>query len=421
MSYQEFAYPKPGDNNNKPYSILSLDGGGTWALIQVKILQQRYGAKAKGHDVLKNYDLVIANSGGSMVLGALCINKSLDEIEILFSSPDVLKTIFVRKIGPYMAPFKTTEKINGLRVQFGDLGEKPLTEFPAYIGKNTLQIIIVAFDYDRERAVYFRSNSNSKLESSYIEKKTIGSTNEEFRTVSLVNAVHASSTAPVQFFDAPAEFSYIYPGNPNKETKKRRFWDGAIGGNNNPVDVGVIEAIANGAEKTKIRVASIGTAMTVLPVLYLDNGEPTAEFDWLVKKSKNEGVVDELEKLAKSIVSDPPDSATFIAHQILGLDFIQKDKRLIRMNPLVKPFFNSGSKSWVKPGNNWDDMELKSLFEMDMAVTDKKDIDLIIRMTDEYFKGYFTNQGIRIGGKYFNSILGHKKFKDALEDWKNWK
>lgn len=45
------------------YSILSLDGGGSWALIQVKILQQRYGMDAGGHEILRKYDLVIANSG----------------------------------------------------------------------------------------------------------------------------------------------------------------------------------------------------------------------------------------------------------------------------------------------------------------------------------------------------------------------
>ena len=66
------------------YKILSLDGGGTWALVQVKVLQQRYGQHASGHEVLKNYDMVIANSGGSLVLAGMCVNKKLTDIAKIF-------------------------------------------------------------------------------------------------------------------------------------------------------------------------------------------------------------------------------------------------------------------------------------------------------------------------------------------------
>jgi uncharacterized protein len=52
------------------YRILSLDGGGTWALIQVKALIALYpgGAATPGLTVLNDFDLVAANSGGSIVL-----------------------------------------------------------------------------------------------------------------------------------------------------------------------------------------------------------------------------------------------------------------------------------------------------------------------------------------------------------------
>ncbi len=57
---------------------------------------------------------------------------------------------------------------------------------------------------------------------------------------------------------------------------------------------------------------------------------------------------------------------------------------------------------------------------MDMAVTDSDDVQLINRMTEEYFDGYFDNQGIRTGGKTIEAILGPKKFADGLNDWKKW-
>jgi patatin-like phospholipase/acyl hydrolase len=55
------------------YRILSLDGGGTWALIQVKALIALYDNEpaTSGHDVLRDFDLVAANSGGSIFLGGL--------------------------------------------------------------------------------------------------------------------------------------------------------------------------------------------------------------------------------------------------------------------------------------------------------------------------------------------------------------
>lgn len=53
------------------YRILSLDGDGTWTLIQVKALIQLYGAETTGHGVLRDFDLVVASFGGNIVLGAL--------------------------------------------------------------------------------------------------------------------------------------------------------------------------------------------------------------------------------------------------------------------------------------------------------------------------------------------------------------
>lgn len=60
------------------YRILSLDGGGSWALIKL------YGAAATGHQVLRDFDLVAATSGGSLVLGGLVENLSLNELLSVF-------------------------------------------------------------------------------------------------------------------------------------------------------------------------------------------------------------------------------------------------------------------------------------------------------------------------------------------------
>jgi len=64
------------------YRILSLDGGGTWALTQVKALIARHKGNdtIPGRQALAEFDLIAANSGGSIVLGLLLEDLSLGDI-----------------------------------------------------------------------------------------------------------------------------------------------------------------------------------------------------------------------------------------------------------------------------------------------------------------------------------------------------
>lgn len=412
------------------YKILSLDGGGTWALIQARVLAKRYGEDAAGHDVLKKYDLAIANSGGSLVLAMLCANARLSEIVSTFEDTRVLKEIFKDRIvddlpliGEILPRFRTENKYKEFRKNLNRggvaYGDKLLTELPALIGKPSLQIVITAFDYDRERATYFRSNENSKMESRWIEEQVSGHATDVFKTCTLAQAVHAASNAPVQYFKDPAEFRLTAdPNGARKETSKRLFWDGAVGGNNNPVKSGVLEALANGVKREDIQIVTIGTANTVKPVLYGEQNEcePAEGQEFLCRKSKMDGLVPNLQRMATSILSDPPDAATFDTHQILGLEYKQNDWRLIRINPLVKPIRKGNT--WTMPGNNaWDVNDMKDLFDLDMAVSTKEGVRLINRMCNDFFAGFFDNQGVRTGGKNMDSILGHKLFADAMHDW----
>jgi uncharacterized protein len=42
------------------FRILSLDGGGAWALIEVRTLIKLYSETTTGHQILKDFDLVAA-------------------------------------------------------------------------------------------------------------------------------------------------------------------------------------------------------------------------------------------------------------------------------------------------------------------------------------------------------------------------
>jgi patatin-like phospholipase/acyl hydrolase len=68
-----------------PFRVLSLDGGGAWALIQVRALMALYGESKTGHQILRNFDLVAAHSGGALVLAGLVEDLPLGEI-LQFSS-----------------------------------------------------------------------------------------------------------------------------------------------------------------------------------------------------------------------------------------------------------------------------------------------------------------------------------------------
>jgi patatin-like phospholipase/acyl hydrolase len=82
------------------FHILSLDGGGAWALIEVRALMSLYGNEATGHQVLRNFDLVAANSGGSLVLAGLIEDLTLEEILQYFMDENKRRSIFSPTTNP---------------------------------------------------------------------------------------------------------------------------------------------------------------------------------------------------------------------------------------------------------------------------------------------------------------------------------
>src|SRR5579859_1529464 len=165
------------------FRILSLDGGGPWSLIQIMTLSDLYrsgGALLTGHHVLREFDLVVANSGGSLILGGLIKDLPLPEIQKYFDDPAIRRLLFPR-LKPWSRPFgrlidrltgigpsyASAAKFDGLRELLnggpgesgvGDLtldGLRTRTKLPT-------QVMIAAFDYDRQRPIHFRSNVKSR-------------------------------------------------------------------------------------------------------------------------------------------------------------------------------------------------------------------------------------------------------------------
>jgi hypothetical protein len=389
------------------YRILSLDGGGTWALIQVKALIALYDANAPGHTVLQDFDLVAANSGGSIVLGGLIENLQLGEILQLFEDEGNRRSIFsptkkfddkvteaLLKVGP---KYSAANKLPALEAVLPLKGSVPIAQVAAGLRRPgsdaDLHLLILAFDYDNNRATFFRSAQAGG-----------GSWGTgDVADVTLAEAIHASTNAPVNYFDEPASF----PGKPE------RYWDGAITGCNNPVQAGVTEAIVKGQSPTDIVALSMGTGSVVLasprpgdiPSPYL---RPIVKPDLLT----------DLKKLAGSILDDPPDIATFLAHVLtgsgVGLGKPGADSRIIRMNPLISPVNKGGD--WVAPGS-MTDQQFSYLADLDMDAIEQNQVDAISQYADLWLGSMAPNQPIRMNTDTLKAELGQDRFDAALAAW----
>ena len=388
------------------YRILTLDGGGSWALIEVRALMKIYGGGATGHQVLKDFDLVAANSGGSLVLAGLLENLSLNAILEYFLDENKLKDVFsyngdigdsvlrgLLHLGP---KYSAQHKYGAIRRLIPKTGDMRLAGIAnRIIGPNAepVHILIVSFDYDRNRAVFFRSAPANRP--NWGEGQPAA--------VTLAGAVHASTNAPVNYFDGPASL----PNIPD------RYWDGGVTGCNNPVAAAVIEAIVLGQKPSNIRALSLGTGNVSLPL-----AAPGAEPGELEAPRSETSIANDIRKLATAILDDPPDAASFIAHAITGADLDPRDaikRRVIRMSPQPSPLPLQGG-GWTPPAQ-WSVEQFKYLCTRDMDAVEPLEVTYIRDYCDAWLADQAPNQAIRPNGSKFDPMqpeLGHARFSEAL-------
>lgn len=395
-----------------PFKILSLDGGGSWAILQAMALERLYGSDVSGHTILGRFDLAAANSGGSIVLAGLALDLTPRQIITLLNDESMRKLIFVRNFLSFtgVERYDTKAKLNGLRQVFGVLGDKPLDSLP-----QPTKLLISTFDYDRARAQFFRSDAQSPATSSPGAPQP-----------TLAEAVHAASNAPIKYFDAPAEFnSPAFTG--------RRFWDGALGGFNNPVMAAVTEALAYGSKPDNIEAITIGTANVFLPMPSPISSPGSGGQNPLCVPIDNSGLYHDLNKAATSILDDPPDQASFVAHLVIdGATALSHDPehpvtdgKVVRFNPLIQPIKKQGQ--WSAPpllahapsqsnvsANHASDMEaFMALVQLEIDAVEQDDVDLISTLGNTWLSDACPNQPIRANSD-LQPLIGHGRFSLAL-------
>lgn len=410
------------------YKILSLDGGGSWNLLQAKALKDIYGGATAGRDVLRNFDLAVANSGGSLVLAGLMLDRTPDQmIElVLDKTKDIFQSsgigdFILRHLGLPVPQFSTKKKRQGLDQALAAVGTMPgagalamqewgATKAPKGPNGDPVKALITAFDYDRERATFFRT----------FDSAGGGKASACF----LLDVINASSNAPVVYFDEPAEFEDPSTGNKTKN----RYWDGAIGGYNNPVMAGLTEVLAQGG-KTRvdpkdIRVLAIGTANTRLAPPDAVAADPR-----LLAKRKSPGLVTDIRLAGGSVLDDPPDAANYVAFTVLSKGLPtpapQPDKAIdsgsfVRLNPMLQPKWNPALKRWDPPAAYPDDARLKTfdrLANLSLAATDPKDLKAIEALFDFWKGGDVPNQPVLADRDTFELSIGDPTYAAAKARW----
>jgi hypothetical protein len=405
----------------KRFRILSLDGGGSWALLQVHALEAICAhlgiANPSGHDILRRFDLVVANSGGSIVACALAANFPLREIRKLFLDPKARNGIFVPvsgweafrrhlpEFGNAMPRYQTGTKLRGLLAaiassQAGDpaIGrltmEAYLTRANANLPANQRPLphfVFAGFDYDRQRERFFRTNSQSKA----------SSTPGVADNVTFIEACHASTNAPVKYFDEPASVDHHF------------YWDGAMGGFNNPVMAGVVEARANDVPVDTIHALTLGTGRVQL----ISPAAGSTPFKDFQLTHPEPGWVRDIELAASCILDDPPDHASFVAYVTLGGKVPPPAQyRVIRMNPLIRPTKKPGTTVWDEVPK---DVDLVHLSKLELDATAQADVQQIEAFGLAWTNGSIDNEGIRSRAD-LSVDIGHESFAAALNGLLQW-
>lgn len=367
----------------KRHRILSLDGGGAWALIEVRALINLYGLQARGHDVLAGFDLAASNSGGSLVLGGLVMDLTLEELLELFLDRARRESIFAAP-GIWPGRYAATGKLAGLRAVLGPW-DRPLPEVGSCVGNRGRQLphlLICAYDLPAQRGRLFRSDLNAPAASFEPPPRR--------PSASLAEAIHASSNAPVLYFDDAARFG------------GGTHWDGAIAGWNCPAAIAAVEALAYGWPADEIGLLSLGTATVA------EREKPLAPpSDDMGLKLRRLAV--EAGYMLRAILKEPPNSAPLHAHIMLGgrlpptpADPVE-DGPVVRMNPAV--------------GLATADPPHAALAGLDMDAVADADVALILRLADRWIANQVPNEPVR-ANRAGSCEIGHASLGGAVAAWR---
>ena len=235
-------------NGPKRLRVLSVDGGGMRGLYTAAYLStlgRRYAVTRDeiGLDIGKGFDLIVGTSTGAIIACALAAGISLDRISVLY-----------RKHGPKIFPLKLPEKVGVnlawqvcKRSRYLKAGDMALKEaLHAELGDITLGDIW----RDRQIALAVPAVEMSRYHSWVFKTPHLANTKHRDDGYKLVDVCLATTAAPIYRSMARIE---------NPDTSGYHvFVDGGLWANN-PVLVGLIDALGMTAPGDRIEIFCLGT------------------------------------------------------------------------------------------------------------------------------------------------------------------
>lgn len=406
----------------KLFRILSLDGGGSWSVLQALTLGKLYGENTRGHDILKHVDLVAAGSTGSLILGALLCNKTPREIAQAFESGELPRKLFpplqdceknlLTVLGSFfnLAPrYSGSKKKENLSAFLGADGERFLSDFPEYVGNPSLRILIPQYDYLKNRVLWCRSMSVE------VSIRPEDSGNEVGRKPSpeeirLLDAVHGATQLPSPFFDNPAVVFFYR----NNRHLPRYVWDSTLAGFHNPIMAAVTEAMALGIKPDDVFVTSLGTG-AIVPLSLNEGDSIPLEKAFYYAENIQPSFRTNLRHCSNGLLERPPDAATSMAWTLLSKGGEEATGRYFRFNPVIRGVKEGLS---VRQPVGFNEGEFRRLIKLDLDVRRPSDMALIIRLAKAWMSdpSEIPNQCLSCSDES-SHFLGHRTFSEAFSAW----
>ena len=230
---------------DRPYRVLSLDGGGMRGIYTAAFLARLVDqfAPLRGLaslDLGRGFDLITGTSTGAIVAAGLAVGRPLAEVVALYQQHG--RYIFPHRIkGKASAIYRATR--GKALVRKGDAALRDA--LIAVLGGTTMRDVFLGRGISLSIPAVLMSAHHA-----YVFKKTpaSGVRDDDYP---LVDVCMASSAAPVYRSLAAVEV----PGDP--KAGKQVFADGGLWANN-PILVGLTDALANAAPGRRIEIYALG-------------------------------------------------------------------------------------------------------------------------------------------------------------------
>ncbi len=242
---------------SKSYRVLCLDGGGIRGLYTATVLQQMAVRVArmngKNHekrlDLGANFDLIVGTSTGSILAVALASGVALEDVCDLYRKNAI--SIFQRPMPLQDGCFNT--KLRTLKWMFHNLFS-PANESASL--RTALQTVLeeetLEQMYRRRNIALCIPTIDAATQKAWVFKTPHGARLTRDNNYKLIDVCMASAAAPVFF-----PMHVVTSPNPGVSAP-HLFVDGGLWGNN-PVLVGLVEALEFAAPGQKIEILSVGT------------------------------------------------------------------------------------------------------------------------------------------------------------------